>query len=123
MSKHADGQPMKPGWQIRTQRRLIALWHFLTDPHPSLTDESHRAQARMLAAMHLPMPLLVLLFFLSRTYGYSTFASDAGGFTLAACAAIVLSYALSRTRHYRVGVYGVIVAVIVLIAAALLLDR
>ncbi len=116
--QHPTLHPLK----TRLNMRLFALWNLLTEPHGDLTLMHDRQQARMLAAIHLPLPLLLLLFFLSRSYGYSTFASSAGWLTLMVSLLTIVSYALSRTRSYRLGVYGMIGAVIALIVASIAAD-
>ena len=101
---------------------LHALWERLTAPHPALTLESDRSKARMLAAIHIPMPFIILAIFLLRGYSISSFASPAGLITAGFIGALAITYLLSRTQHYKAGVAWIIGVLIILIVGVLFGD-
>jgi PAS domain S-box-containing protein len=110
---------MKSSWQMRLYGRLVVLWNRLTEPHPALTDEAERAKARMLAALHLPLPLLILYFYVTRSASNSIFTSITEAVVFMMMIVLAISYVLSRSRHYRLGVYLKIGALFVIIVVAL----
>lgn len=112
-------QPRNTGWQMLINKRLVVLWNRLTEPHPALSDEAERAKARMLAALHLPLPLLILYFYVSRSAATSIFTSMAEAVVILMLIVLAISYTLSRSVHYRLGVYLKIGALFVVIVVAL----
>jgi PAS domain S-box-containing protein len=122
MAMNRDTQTILPASNQRRHEHFAAAWAWLTDPHPSITNVNERTKARIFSAVHLPMPFLLLMFYVARSYGYSTFASPASAVTFATCGTLLISYALSRTRHYKWGVYGVVIAVVALIVSSIAVD-
>jgi GAF domain-containing protein len=81
---------------LRDNDRLTAWWHRLTSPNPSLSA-AERGRAQLLSILSLILILLFVAAFLFGTESYGAF-----GFLFAITLA---SYALSRTRFFRAGIY------------------
>ncbi len=81
-----------------------ATWDRLTRPAPSVQDPGDRRQAQLLAALLLIVLVFAITLLVSTIYiGQGEFyvAADEIGVMLALVVALTGSYALSRTRHYR----------------------
>ena len=92
------------------------LWRWLTEPAPTVQKAEDRRRARLMAALLLI--LLPLYFVPELIRGLAT--GDVGVYLLPTTLALIVSYILSRTRHYRWGVYLALAAFTVLPIANLL---
>ena len=83
-----------------TKRRTF--WQYLTEPSAAVQEVEGRRQARLLASLIMPLALVTmtgaLVILIMRREGAYATAFVQGG----ASALLILSYALSRSRHYRV---------------------
>jgi GAF domain-containing protein len=78
-------------------QRASQIWQGLTTPHPSIQELGSLRRARLLSILTL---ILSALFISAFIYGPRTY-----GVFLALSGITLTSYALSRTRYYRIGVY------------------
>lgn len=77
--------------------RVVDFWRRLTSPSPLLTTIVERRRAQLLSGLTL---ILSIFFAVALLYGPSSF-----GAFFALISITLISYALSRTRHYRAGNY------------------
>lgn len=77
--------------------RVVEFWRRLTLPSPLLTTIADRRRAQLLSGLTL---ILSIFFAVALVYGPSSF-----GAFFALISITLISYALSRTRHYRAGNY------------------
>jgi GAF domain-containing protein len=90
-------QALLPNGKSPGVNRIIRLWRQLTEPSPSLKSVADRRRAQLLSIITL---ILSLLFIVALFYGPSSY-----GAFLTLTGITLISYALSRTRHYRAGNY------------------
>jgi len=90
-----------------TQResRLLAFWHWLTEPAASISEPERRRQARLLMALLIVLMLLGLLSLILSSLDLYPSPKPVRqmfiGLALAAVMVLALVYGLSRTAHYR----------------------
>ncbi len=76
---------------------IRSIWERLTDPHPAITDQNNRWQARLTATMILAIFVGVSLnLVVSRTLHFPLLIP------------IILAYLLSRTKYFRIATYIVL---------------
>lgn len=77
--------------------RLLQVWRYLTEAHPSVREIGERRRAQLLAALSLILTVSFVLALLSSPVSFTIFDI--------LLALTLASYLLSRTRYYRVGAY------------------
>ncbi len=87
---------------------ILALWNRLISPSTQITDEAEQALARFFSALLLALMGLLSIY----TVVVIFLAPDPLGavFVLAAMSLVSVAYAVSRTRHFRAAIYGIIIA-------------
>ncbi|MFZ5885363.1 MAG: GAF domain-containing protein [Chloroflexota bacterium] len=83
--------------------RLQRLWQTITQPHPSLEDLKEQQYARLAISLVFVILLLNLSGFIASSL-VNGLAEGLGGFGAPALG-LLISYALTKTRNYRTGVF------------------
>ncbi|MEW6286445.1 MAG: GAF domain-containing protein [Chloroflexota bacterium] len=83
--------------------RLQRLWQTITQPHPSLEDLKEQQYARLAISLVFVILLLNLSGFIASSL-VNGLAEGLGGFG-APTLGLLISYALTKTRNYRAGVF------------------
>lgn len=99
--------------------KLIDHWKSLTSPSARLQSAHQRHEAGLLAAI-LVVLLLIALVMLPVWVVKSVDKTAAVTISAAASAGVILAYVLSRTRHYRWGVWIILILFLSLIVVILL---
>ncbi len=92
------------------------LWRWLTEPAPTVQKAEDRRRARLMAALLL---VLIPLYLIPESI---LATSKVGIFVLPITLTLIVSYILSRTRHYRWGIYLALTAFTILPIANLLVQ-
>lgn len=95
------------------------LWRWMTEPHVSLTKQEQRNEARLLAALFLPIPLLMIVLALIRQQGYTTFKPETAPYMLFVLGSVAAAYVLSRTLYYKAGCIVVSIGLLAFIFGSL----
>ena len=98
---------------------ITQIWRRLTEPLVALQDREQRSQARILAAVHLPLLVVSLYFVFMPGHGLQGASQPSLIINLALLTVTVLTYGLSRTRHYQLGAGLLVTAQVAYVAAIL----
>lgn len=85
---------------------IVQIWQKLTDPHSRLTQIEQQSQARLLASLFfalLVIGALLIIINTSMAEASARWPIFAGG--IVTLVSILISYAISRTRHYRLSLF------------------
>ena len=81
---------------------IVNLWHFITQPSPSIHYSEDRRRALLLSSL---LVFVIPLFYIPQLIrGLTTANIELLYRSTIICLFLLCSYALSRTRHYMIGV-------------------
>ncbi|MBE0691198.1 MAG: PAS domain S-box protein [Anaerolineae bacterium] len=113
-------------FRAKPLRHIILLftyvWRCFSEPHPALADSIESQQARMLAAIHLPLMIVSGALVLWPEHGFATSWKSSGYVNLVMFLGIIAAYVLSRTRYYKLSALGIVGLQVAYIFSFLLLQ-